>query len=65
MHMPERFCGGDSLRRDAISSVWTLYLLPLSVLGNDYTESSAIFQMRRRNVALVNLKLPRKVIESG
>jgi len=24
--IPERFCGGDSLRRGAISSVWTFTL---------------------------------------
>jgi len=33
--IPERFCGGDSLRRGAISSVctFTLYLLPLQAFG--------------------------------
>ena len=37
--IPERFCGGDSLRRGAISSVWT-FTWPL----NGYTDDIDISQ---------------------
>ena len=31
--IPERFCGGDSVRRGAISSVWTYFTLSYTVWG--------------------------------